>query len=527
MDIDLNIKDSSQSYSLIINEKQYSFPRAWLNLSPAALGKAMLERNEGQLASCGAMVCRTGKFTGRSPQDRIIVKDEKSHNIIDWGDTNIPCESAVFNSLANKLITGLQDKEVFVKDCYVCSATQFNFNIKVISSTAYHSLFADNMFLRARDNLKINTGAKSQADITIIVDPFFNAVPKKDGTRSSNFAMLDLTKKIICIGGSGYTGEVKKAVFSMLNYLLPHYHQTLGMHCGANIGNDNKVALFFGLSGTGKTTLSSDPKRQLIGDDEHGWSNDGVFNMEGGCYAKVINLSRQEEPLIWDAIKPGALLENVLFYENSNKVDYSANSITENTRVSYPLQHINNFYHKDIAPHPSNIFFLSCDSFGILPPLSYLSEEEAAFYFLCGYTAKIAGTEQGITEPKAVMSVCFGAPFMPLPPKLYANMMKDKAYKHKTKVWLVNTGWNGGEYGEGSRISIKHTRALIDAVLEDKLNPSSFLPHPIFGFAVPQECPKVPKEILNPQDTWLDKDSYFKKGSKLKQQMTDFVAKYQ
>ena len=529
MEDNSNMMSSPGLYSFAINGKQYNFARAWHNLLPSDLAQQMVARGEGKLTDSGAIACRTGSFTGRSPQDRVIVKDASTENTIDWGDINIPSTNEVFNPLADKLISQLQEKEVFIKDCYACSAPECRLNIRVISSTAYHSLFADNMFLRLRDEPDATEQQDTRnisPDVTIIVDPSFKADAQVDGTRSPNFVIMNIAAGVICIGGTGYTGEVKKGVFSLLNYLLPQRHQTLGMHCGANIGKDGKVALFFGLSGTGKTTLSSDPKRQLIGDDEHGWSEQGIFNMEGGCYAKVINLSHENEPLIWDAIKPGALLENVSFCKDSNKVDYSVSAITENTRVSYPLSHIDNFYSKERAPHPSDIFFLSCDSFGILPPLASLTEEQAAFYFLCGYTAKIAGTEQGITEPKAALSVCFGAPFMPLPPLVYANMMQEKTRKYGVKIWLVNTGWSGGGYGEGSRMPLKYTRALIDAVLEKKLPQDKFASHPVFDFAVPQECPEVPSEILNPQDTWQDKEAYFKKAKELKQQLEDFVSNY-
>lgn len=512
---------------LQIGEREYLFSQVSFNLAPQELVKLIVERGEGELDSNGAVVCRTGKFTGRSPNDRLIVKDDANSANVCWGDINIPCDAQLFQNLSNKLISQLQNKQVFVQECSACSDPECRFNIRVISATAYHALFVDNMFLRFRERPAEAKPSSTQfvPDITIIVDPYFLANPAKDGVKNENFVLLDIQRRIICVGGTGYTGEVKKGVFSLLNYLLPLQHNTLGMHCGANIGANKDVALFFGLSGTGKTTLSSDPKRCLIGDDEHGWNENGIFNMEGGCYAKVINLNQKNEPMIWNSIRSGALLENVKFISGTNQVDYTDTSITPNTRVSYPIHHIENYYTETSAPHPQNIFFLSCDAFGVLPPLALLNEEQTAYYFLCGYTAKVAGTEQGVNQPTAALSTCFGAPFLPLRAKVYTQMLKDRINIAKTKVWLVNTGWSGGPYGVGERMPLKYTRGLIDAVLNNQLKEEDFAPHPLFDFAVPQECPPIPTSILNPQDTWQDKEAYWTQAQKIKRQMDEFVAK--
>ena len=482
--------------------------------SPSELHDAVLEKGMGEEASSGALAIKTGEFTGRSPMDRFIVKDDITEEAIWWGDINIPFEAEKFDVLFNKVMNYLNDKELYVRDCYACADPNYRMNIRVINEYPWSNMFAYNMFLRPTEVELDNF----EPEWAVINAPGFMAVPDTDGTRQHNFAILNFTKKIALIGGTGYTGEIKKGIFSALNFLLPIYKNTLPMHCSANVGKDGDTAIFFGLSGTGKTTLSADPDRRLIGDDEHGWNNENaVFNFEGGCYAKVINLSAENEPEIFGAIKKGAILENVKLDENG-EVDFSDISITQNTRVSYPIHHIENIQQPSMGTNPKNIFFLTADAFGVLPPISKLTPGQAAYHFISGYTAKVAGTEAGVVEPVPSFSACFGAPFMPLHPTKYAEMLSRKMKEANVNVWLVNTGWTGGPYGVGTRIKLKYTRAMINAALNGDLglyNYDTYHIHSVFGVAQPRSCPGVPDSVLSPRTTWNDDDAYYKMAFKL------------
>ncbi|WP_338732655.1 phosphoenolpyruvate carboxykinase (ATP) [Mangrovimonas cancribranchiae] len=483
-------------------------------LSADELHKETIEKEQGVEASSGALAVKTGEFTGRSPKDRFIVKDSITEDKVWWGDINIPFDSEKFDKLYNKVVDYLSEKEVFVRDSYACADDNYRLNIRVITEYPWSNMFAYNMFLRpTEEELK-----GFDPEWTIVNAPSFMADPKEDGTRQHNFAILNFTKKIALIGGTGYTGEIKKGIFSALNFILPVFKNTLPMHCSANVGKDGDTAIFFGLSGTGKTTLSTDPNRSLIGDDEHGWTNENtVFNFEGGCYAKVINLSSEKEPEIYGAIKKGAILENVIMDDNGN-VDFADTSITQNTRVSYPIYHIENIKQPSIGKNPKNIFFLTADAFGVLPPISKLTPSQAAYHFISGYTAKVAGTEAGVVEPVPSFSACFGAPFMPLHPAKYAEMLSKKMKEAGVNVWLVNTGWSGGPYGVGKRIELKYTRAMINAVLNGDLglyNYEDYHIHSVFGVAQPRHCPGVPSEVLSPRTTWNDDEAYYKTAFKL------------
>jgi phosphoenolpyruvate carboxykinase (ATP) len=437
---------------------------------------------------------------------------------------NIPFEPEAFAALYNKVTAHLSNKEIFVRDAYVCSDPNYRLNLRVITETPWANLFCYNMFLRP----EVKELENFTPEWTLLCVPSFMAVPEVDGTRQSNFAILDFTRKIVLIGGTGYTGEMKKGIFSALNFILPVFKNTLPMHCSANVGKDGDTAIFFGLSGTGKTTLSADPARKLIGDDEHGWTNENtVFNFEGGCYAKVINLSEENEPDIFKAIKKGSILENVVIKSGTNEVDFEDVTITENTRVSYPIYHIENIQPGSIGKNPKNIFFLTADAYGILPPISKLTPGQAAYYFISGYTAKVAGTEAGITEPQPNFSACFGAPFMPLHPTKYAEMLSKKMKDANVKVWLINTGWTGGAYGVGSRMKLKFTRAMITAALNGELNDVAYENHKVFGIALPQSCPNVPSEILNPRNTWEESNLYDIKAVELAQMFKSNFAKFE
>jgi phosphoenolpyruvate carboxykinase (ATP) len=491
-------------------------------LNPDQLSQQTLKRGEGMLNDTGALLIKTGEFTGRSPKDKFIVKDDITSDTVHWNDFNLPIEASYFDAMYDKLTQYLSGKEIWVRDCYACADPKFRLNIRVINENPWSNLFAYNMFLRpSEDQLEQFT-----ADWHIIQAPSFKADPVVDGTRQHNFAMVSFTRKTILIGGSGYTGEMKKGIFTILNYILPHDKQVLSMHCSANMGKDGDTAIFFGLSGTGKTTLSADPHRSLIGDDEHGWTNDTIFNFEGGCYAKTIDLSEEKEPEIYHAIKPGALVENVTFFEGTNKIDFSSKAITENTRVSYPLSFISNALEPSIGKTPKNIFFLTADAYGILPPVSKLTPGQAMYQFISGYTAKVAGTEAGVTEPKSTFSACFGAPFLPLHPGFYAEMLGKKMKEHEVNVWMINTGWSGGPYGIGHRMKLPYTRAMITAALEGKLDQVEFEAHPVFGMLMPTSCPDVPAEILNPRNTWADKDSYDSKAKALGAEFINNFKKY-
>jgi phosphoenolpyruvate carboxykinase (ATP) len=491
-------------------------------LSPAALIEEALKNQEGKLSQEGALVCSTGKFTGRSPRDKFIVQDEETRDTIWWGPVNTPFAPQQFEALYQKVSQFLHGKKVYIRDAYACALPDYRLPIRVINTVAWHNLFSYNLFLRPEPEALDNF----LPSFTIINVPEFQATPEEDGTRSPNFTIINLTKGVILIGGTGYAGEMKKGIFTVLNYLLPHKHQVLPMHCAANMGPKGDTALFFGLSGTGKTTLSADPNRQLIGDDEHGWDEQGVFNFEGGCYAKTIDLSPEKEPQIFNAIKFGAILENVCFLEGARVVDYANASITENTRSAYPIEYIPNAVIPSLGGIPKHIFLLTCDAYGVLPPIAKLSKEQAMYHFIAGYTAKVAGTETGITTPQATFSACFGAAFLPLHPTQYAAMLGKKLEAHEVSVWLLNTGWVGGPYGIGQRIAIAHTRAVITAALSGALEKVGYTEHPIFGVAIPETCPGVPKELLNPSSTWPDAAAYHAQACQLAQAFMDNFAQY-
>ena len=494
----LGIKNATIRYQLTSNE----------------LHQITLKKEQGVESSLGAIAVNTGEFTGRSPMDRFIIKDEITKDEVWWSNINLPFDENKFDSLYDKVVNYLSEKEIFVRDCYACADENYKLNIRVVNEYPWSNMFAYNMFLRpTEDELQNFT-----PEWTVINAPGFMADAAIDGTRQHNFAILNFSKKIALIGGTGYTGEIKKGIFSALNFILPVYKNTLPMHCSANVGEDGDTAIFFGLSGTGKTTLSTDPNRSLIGDDEHGWTAENtVFNFEGGCYAKVINLSQEQEPEIFSAIKRGAILENVIMDDNG-VVDFTDTSITQNTRVSYPIYHIDNIQKPSIGKNPKNIFFLTADAFGVLPPISKLTPSQAAYHFISGYTAKVAGTEAGVTEPVPSFSACFGAPFMPLHPTKYAEMLSKKMTDTGVNVWLVNTGWSGGKYGVGRRMPLKYTRAMITAVLNGDLKDYTYEDyhiHSVFGVAQPRSCPGVPTELLSPRATWNNDDTYYETAFKL------------
>ncbi len=484
---------------------------AYWNLNAAELVEETLLRGEGVLTDTGAIAVDTGEFTGRSPKDKFVVFDEKTKDTIWWGDVNFKFDAGKFDVLYNRMCAYLSGKEVYVRDSYACADPTYRLNIRVVTETPWSNLFANNLFLRPTHDEILNF----IPEWTIICAPGFMAIPAVDGTRQHNFAILNMTKKVILIGGTGYTGEIKKGIFSLLNYILPHEKGVLSMHCSANIGKDGDTAIFFGLSGTGKTTLSADPNRGLIGDDEHGWSEKGVFNIEGGCYAKCVDLTLEKEPQIFGAVKFGALLENIEFYENTSTVDFSNISKTENTRVGYPVHFIDNAIEPSVGNIPRNIFFLTCDAYGVLPPISKLTTGQAMYHFISGYTAKVAGTEVGVKEPQSTFSACFGKAFLPLHPTKYAELLGKKLKENKVTVWLVNTGWSGGAYGVGNRMKLSYTRALITAALTGELEKIKYETLPVFGLSVPTMCPNIPTEILNPRNTWKDKEAFDTTANKL------------
>ncbi len=516
--------DKNQAKKTISVEK-YGIKNATVKyqLSSEELHDETLRKGQGQEANNGALAVNTGEFTGRSPKDRFIVKDDVTREKVWWGNVNIPFPPDMFDTLYNKVVDYLSEKEIYVRDSYACADENYKLNIRVINETPWSNLFAHNMFLRpTEDEL-----ASFDADWLIVNAPGFMADPEVDGTRQHNFAILNFTRKIALIGGTGYTGEIKKGIFSALNFIMPVDKNTLPMHCSANVGENGETAIFFGLSGTGKTTLSADPERKLIGDDEHGWTPDNtIFNFEGGCYAKVINLSEENEPDIYNAIKPGALLENIGLDADGN-VDFADTSITQNTRVSYPIYHINNIQVPSIGHNPKNIFFLTADAFGVLPPISKLTPGQAAYHFISGYTAKVAGTEDGINEPTPNFSACFGAPFMPLHPTKYAEMLSKKMKDANVNVWLINTGWTGGPYGVGSRMKLKYTRAMIAAALDGELANVEFERHPIFNLMMPTTCPDVPSEVLNPKETWKNKKAYDIQANELSNSFIENFKKFE
>jgi len=481
----------------------HNINQTFRDLGAEQLIEHAIRQREGLLADDGALVVRTGQFTGRSPKDKFIVRDELTESEVDWGPVNQPFSPQHFDRICSKVMAFLQGSELFLETCLAGADPDYSLRVHVITQLAWHALFAKQLLIRPPPSTPAG-----QADLTILFVPGFQADPASDGTNSETCIILNFKRRIVLIAGTGYAGELKKSVFTILNHLLPA-QGVFPMHCSANKSRDGKVALFFGLSGTGKTTLSADPNRLLIGDDEHGWSPRGVFNFEGGCYAKCIRLSRENEPQIWNAIRFGTVLENVIIDEGTRALDFSSDEITENTRAAYPLEFIDNALIPSVAGHPSHIIFLTADAFGVLPPISRLTPEQAIYHFLSGYTAKVAGTERGLgTEPEATFSACFGAPFLPRKPGVYAIMLAEKLQQHKVSCWLVNTGWVGGPHGVGQRMKLAYTRAMLNAALSGDLDDVPVTPDPVFRVLVPQRCPNVPPEVLNARGMWRDKAAY-------------------
>jgi phosphoenolpyruvate carboxykinase (ATP) len=492
--------------------------RVYWNLSVPALYEEAVRRHEGLISAGGPLVCRTGQHTGRSPNDKFIVRERSSEDKVWWGKVNRPIEVEKFDELHQRMLNYVEGKELFVQDLYAGADPRYRLPVRVITEHAWHSLFARHMFIRVPGAVG---GPAHTPDFTVIDMSGLHAEPAVHGTNSEVFILLNFAKKLVLIGGTSYAGEIKKSIFTVMNYLLP-LRNVLSMHCSANVGAAGDVALFFGLSGTGKTTLSSDPERNLIGDDEHGWSEDGVFNIEGGCYAKMIRLSEEAEPQIYAVSRRfGTVLENVKMDSDTRALDLDDDSLTENTRGAYPIEFIDNSVPSGQAGHPQNIIMLTADAFGVLPPIARLTPAAAMYHFLSGYTAKVAGTEKGVTEPKATFSTCFGAPFMVLHPTVYAKFLGEKIARHDAKVWLVNTGWTGGAYGVGSRMKISHTRAMIRAALSGQLDNVAYETDPIFNLAVPQSVPGVPAEVLKPRNTWKDPAAYDEQARKLARMFVD------
>jgi len=474
------------------------------NLSPTRLYEESFARDDGRLVHMGALSTITAPHTGRSPNDRFVVRDELTESVVDWGAVNVPMTPEHFDSLRADIVEHLNDSDLFVHDARAGSDETHGLNIRVISESPWHALFAYNMFLR----LSPEEQEGFEPQFTVLHAPHFHADPARHGANSETAIVVNFAAREVLVAGSRYAGEIKKSIFSVLNHLLPGAG-VLPMHCSANVGPAGDVALFFGLSGTGKTTLSADASRGLIGDDEHGWSDDGVFNFEGGCYAKTIRLSQESEPEIYRATQMfGTILENVVLDEDTREINFDDGSITENTRASYPIHYIPNAVLPSRGGHPRNVVFLTADAFGVLPPISRLTPEQAMYHFLSGYTAKVAGTERGVTEPQATFSACFGAPFLPRHPGVYADMLGEKLREHGAKVWLVNTGWSGGGHGVGSRMKLAHTRAMVNAALAGDLEGAEFASDPVFGVDVPVSVPGVPDEVLRPRDTWADGEAY-------------------
>ncbi len=500
----------------IINSKA-----VYRNLPAAQLVEKALERGEGTLSNTGALVVKTGKYTGRSPEDKFVVDYPSIHDEIAWGKVNVPMKPEVFDKIYDKAIAYLQDREIFIFDGFAGADLKYTKRFRIVNEMASQNLFIHQLLIRpTAEQLEDYT-----PDFTIIAAPGFKCIPELDGTNSEAAIIVSFEKKIVLIAGSQYSGEIKKSVFSVMNYLMPK-ENVFPMHCSANIGEDNDTALFFGLSGTGKTTLSADPARMLIGDDEHGWSNDGVFNFEGGCYAKCINLSQENEPQIWNAIKFGSLVENVVMDSETREFDFNDASLTENTRVGYPVEYIPNAAIPGVGSQPKTVVFLTADAFGVLPPVAKLDKNMAMYHFVSGYTSKLAGTERGITEPQTTFSTCFGAPFLPLDPSVYAEMLGEKIDQTNANVYLINTGWSGGPYGVGKRMSLKYTRAMVTAALTGELEKAGYDLDPIFNVYIPKTCPNVPAEILNPRNTWADKNEYDAAAKKLAARFVENFKKY-
>ncbi len=513
----MNSVSLSNELNSLLQQKNVS-----IQLSVPQLVEKVLKRNEGVLTSTGAVCATTGTYTGRSPKDKYIVEESASKEKIEWGSVNQPISEEVFDKLYNKVINYLKQKdEVFVFKGYAGADKKHQLPIQVINEYAWHNLFAHQLFIRPTEEELLN----HESQFTVISAPDFKANPELDGTKSETFIIISFERRTVLIGGTEYAGEIKKSIFSIMNYLLPE-SGILSMHCSANVGQEGDVALFFGLSGTGKTTLSADAHRRLIGDDEHGWSPNGVFNIEGGCYAKCINLSEEKEPQIFNAIRFGSVLENVVLNKETRIADYDDGTLTENTRAAYPIQAIDNIVDPSVAGHPNTIVFLTADAFGVLPPISKLTKEQAMYHFLSGYTSKLAGTERGVTSPEATFSTCFGSPFLPLPATRYAEMLGDKIDEHNAQVYLVNTGWTGGEYGVGSRMKLQYTRAMVHAALEGELNHVETVKDDIFGLNIPLHVPGVPDEVLQPNKTWADRSAYEKKAKELSAKFKENFKKF-
>jgi phosphoenolpyruvate carboxykinase (ATP) len=478
--------------------------KVYWNLAPALLIEHAVQRGEGHLAAEGPFNAITTPHTGRSPNDKFIVRDETTEQTVAWGKVNQSIAPEKFDGLLAKVQAYLSARDLFVRDVYTGADPEYRVRVRVVTERAWANLFAFDLFIRPEPSELEDF----VPDWVVLHAPSLQADPAVDGTRTGTFVVVNFARRLIVIGGTGYAGEIKKSIFSILNYVLP-LRGVLSMHCSANVGKDGQSALFFGLSGTGKTSLSADPERGLIGDDEHGWSDNGVFNFEGGCYAKVIKLSPTAEPQIWATTRRfGTVLENVVLDPVTQSLNLDDDSITENTRAAYPIYFIDNAVIPGVGPHPKNVLFLTADAFGVMPPLSKLTLAQARYYFLSGYTAKVAGTERGITEPEATFSTCFGAPFLPLRPDVYSEMLGERLVKHDAQVWLVNTGWSGGPYGVGSRIKIAYTRAMVRAILTGALNDVEFTPDPFFHVLVPRHVHDVPDAVLQPRGTWADGAAY-------------------
>lgn len=492
------------------------------NLNTPELYEVIVRRGEGVLTPHGSLIVDTGEHTGRAAKDKAIVREPSSEDKVFWGEVNKEFSQEAFNSLRDRMMNHLNGRDLFVQDTYAGADPRYRLPVRIVTELAWHSLFARTMFINDDEGASRHT-----PEFTVVNVPSFKADPAKDGTRSETFILVDFGQRLVLIGGTSYAGETKKSVFSILNYLLPQ-RGVMSMHCSANVGERGDVAVFFGLSGTGKTTLSADPERRLIGDDEHGWSDDGVFNFEGGCYAKVIKLSEEAEPDIYRTTRMfGTIMENVVYDEETRRFDLDDASKTENTRAAYPLTSIPNIVPEGFGGHPDNIIMLTADAFGVLPPVARLTPEQAMYHFLSGYTAKVAGTERGVTEPQATFSTCFGAPFMVLHPGVYADLLGKKMKQHDAKCWLVNTGWSGGPYGEGQRMSIKYTRAMIRAILSGALDEVETAPDEVFGVHVPAHVPDVPDEVLKPRNTWKDKHAYDRKARELARLFNENFKKYE
>ena len=492
------------------------------NLSVEKLVEIAVQKNEGLVTSTGSLSVKTGKYTGRSPDDRFIVFDDLTHDKIHWGKVNKRIPTETFEKLSQKMKKYVDGKELYIFDGFVGADVENRSSIRVITDHAWQSLFVHQLFIRP-STIELES---HEPEFTVMCINDFEAIPEVDDTSSNAFILIDLSKKLVLIGATNYAGEIKKSIFSVMNFILPP-KDVFPMHCSANVGRDGDTVLFFGLSGTGKTSLSADPQRMLIGDDEHGWSDKGIFNFEGGCYAKCINLKEKHEPQIWNAIKNGAVLENVVINKESLKPDFDDGSLTENTRAAYPLDYIPGAVIPSVGGNPKVIIFLTADAMGVLPPLSKLSKDSAMFHFMSGYTSKLAGTERGVKEPKATFSKCFGAPFMPRPASVYAEMLGEKISRHNTSVYLINTGWSGGPYGVGERIKIEYSRAMVTAALNGSLDIVKFSHNDIFNLDVPTECPNVSSEVLEPRNTWVDKDAYDLSAKKLAQMFVDNFKKFE